>query len=89
MQCPEGRQTLFRVGVRVVTHSTLSATWLSKAAKVDIQLQCDMSSTVAVELCCTGVLQDVELDARPRDPTGSSLRESCSANCHVCVKFLL
>lgn len=49
-------RTLPRAGMRGVSYPPLSATCLSKAAEVDFQLQCDMSTAVATELCCRGGL---------------------------------
>jgi hypothetical protein len=46
-------RTLPRAGMRGVSYPPLSATCLSKAAKVDFR---DMSTAVATELCCRGGL---------------------------------
>ena len=67
---------LSRAGVRVLSHPPLSATCLSKAAKVDFQLQCDMSTAVAADLSRPMLQRSAarnmlfEFDARPSDLTG-------------------
>jgi len=55
MQCLEG-ESLSRNGGRVILQPPLSGAYLSKAAKVDFQVQCDMSTAVEADLCCRGVL---------------------------------